>query len=63
MQLTIDYLLKPNDEKPDNNFCLKWIQRDEPEEPPYFSKGKIDQVNFSYGFVNKLIHLPITYQF
>lgn len=59
MQLTIDYLLKPNDEKPDNNFCLKWIQRDEPEEPPYFSKGKIDQVNFSYGFVNKLIHLPI----
>jgi len=55
IQLTIDFMLN----KCDNYFCMKWNQRDEPEEYPYFSDNKIDNSNFSYGFSNKLTHIPI----
>lgn len=55
LQLTIDFMLN----KSDNFFCLKWNQRDEPEDYPTFSKTKLDNNNFSFGFLNKLTHLPI----
>jgi len=55
VQLTIDFMLN----KCDNYFCMKWNQRDEPEEFPYFSNSKIENSNFSYGFSNKLTHIPI----
>ena len=32
--------------KCDNYFCMKWNQRDEPEEYPYFSNSKIENSNF-----------------
>lgn len=59
VQLTLDFLLKNSDERPENFFCLKWTQRECPEEYPYFGKIKMQNANFSYGFVNKLLHLPI----
>ena len=55
LQLTIDFMLN----KSDNYLCLKWNQREEPESYPYFSKMRLDNSNFSFGFLNKLTHLPI----
>jgi len=55
LQLTIDFMLN----KTDNYFCLKWERRDEPEDFPYFCGQRMENSNFSYGFLNKLLHLPI----
>ena len=54
LQLTIDFLYN----KSDNYFCFKWVSREIPEYP-YFSCSRLDNNNFSFGFLNKLIHLPI----
>ena len=54
LQLTIDFLLN----KSDNYFCMKWVKRDEPDEYPYYSSERIKDCNFSYGFSNKLTHIP-----
>ena len=55
LQLTIDFLLN----KSDNYFCLKWNSRDGPDEFPYFSGERLEKSNFSFGFLNKLTHIPI----
>lgn len=55
LQLTIDYMYN----KTDNYFCLQWIGRDGPEELPYFSDKKVIDCNLSYGFSNKLTHIPV----
>lgn len=54
LQLTIDFLLN----KTDNYFCMKWVQRDEPDIYPYYLNEKVEECNLSYGFSNKLTHIP-----
>ena len=59
VQLTVDYMFMRLVCNVSNYFCLYWEKREEPDELPYFMGDVIEGNNFSYGFLNKLIHMPI----
>lgn len=55
VQLTIDFLINPNQQLQNNHFFLEWTSRHTPSIPIFLPKQK---TTFSHGFLNKLIHMP-----